>query len=547
MSLPEFLVLRTLSGITALQGDDGATVTPSMTRRFVKLVHNIRTTSISVNELHYLARHLVAPGTSVGFTDDTIAALVSALETIVNNIHDDILASEAAGAPPLQTKEINARYDQAVLQHIAGAWNVDAVVLEHLLTTVLKSFVFGTKGAIVDFRYATSMVSEAVRIDALKRLAKLVLPTQRLSLSIVEWRLIYPGNGQTDWPNLNDIPVQPLSDATAYRIQFQWLHRLMDLATLRDLLPEKAETLRLIAEAIGRFVANEITESALLDAIATVTGWPREDIEFLMTHGFGYSGLPPAQCDCLEERAFLCLSRALDMLKRFGAKASQASYWSNIDAPCPPPPPQLDVQNIDVAAIALDIKRVVRAKYSLEQWPGVARPIRDVLREKQRDALVHYLLFQLDVEGTNDLYNKLLIDVEMSACQLTSRIKMALGSVQTYVQRVFLGLEAPNATLDEDAASEWSWMKNYRVWEANRKIFLYPENWIEPELRDDKTPFFRTLENRILQGEITAEAVEGAYVEYLESLHEVARLEVAAICREFDEQNSSDRVDIVHV
>ena len=25
--------------------------------------------------------------------------------------------------------------------------------------------------------------------------------------------------------------------------------------------------------------------------------------------------------------------------------------------------------------------------------------------------------------------------------------------------------------------------QKYRVWDANRKIFLYPENWIEPELR----------------------------------------------------------------
>lgn len=28
----------------------------------------------------------------------------------------------------------------------------------------------------------------------------------------------------------------------------------------------------------------------------------------------------------------------------------------------------------------------------------------------------------------------------------------------------------------------WKWRKNYRVWDANRRIFLYPENWIEPEL-----------------------------------------------------------------
>src|SRR6266487_6466205 len=26
----------------------------------------------------------------------------------------------------------------------------------------------------------------------------------------------------------------------------------------------------------------------------------------------------------------------------------------------------------------------------------------------------------------------------------------------------------------------WEWLKNYRIWDANRKIFVYPENWTEP-------------------------------------------------------------------
>jgi SpoVK/Ycf46/Vps4 family AAA+-type ATPase len=30
--------------------------------------------------------------------------------------------------------------------------------------------------------------------------------------------------------------------------------------------------------------------------------------------------------------------------------------------------------------------------------------------------------------------------------------------------------------------AEWEWRKNYRVWEANRKVFVYPENWLEPDL-----------------------------------------------------------------
>ena len=37
-------------------------------------------------------------------------------------------------------------------------------------------------------------------------------------------------------------------------------------------------------------------------------------------------------------------------------------------------------------------------------------------------------------------------------------------------------------------ADGWEWRRAYRLWEANRKVFLFPENWLEPELRDDKTP-----------------------------------------------------------
>jgi SpoVK/Ycf46/Vps4 family AAA+-type ATPase len=32
-------------------------------------------------------------------------------------------------------------------------------------------------------------------------------------------------------------------------------------------------------------------------------------------------------------------------------------------------------------------------------------------------------------------------------------------------------------------AGRWSWLKRYRVWDADRKIFVYPENWLEPESR----------------------------------------------------------------
>ena len=145
------------------------------------------------------------------------------------------------------------------------------------------------------------------------------------------------------------------------------------------------------------------------------------------------------------------------------------------------------------------------------------------------------------LRGPNDLYAHFLVDVEMAPCMLTSRVVLATNSVQLFVQRCLLSLE-PEVDLSPEDAKEWEWMKNYRVWEANRKVFLYPENWIEPELRDDKTPLFVNLESGLLQDEINDSTVEREYLKYLEDLDRVAQLEISGLYRQWE----VDR-DILHV
>ncbi len=55
--------------------------------------------------------------------------------------------------------------------------------------------------------------------------------------------------------------------------------------------------------------------------------------------------------------------------------------------------------------------------------------------------------------------------------------------------RVSLSVQMPRKKSQKPARprrktdAEWQWQKNYRMWDANRRIFLYPENWVEPELR----------------------------------------------------------------
>ncbi|GAA2276708.1 hypothetical protein GCM10010149_19850 [Nonomuraea roseoviolacea subsp. roseoviolacea] len=150
----------------------------------------------------------------------------------------------------------------------------------------------------------------------------------------------------------------------------------------------------------------------------------------------------------------------------------------------------------------------------------------------RRDALLSVVLADdPDLADSTDLFDRQLIDVDMGGQGVTSRIREAIAAVQLYLHRCLLDLErAPGLTDPAKRARLrrwWSWMKNYRVWEANRKVYLYPENYLRPELRDTKTPGFADLESDLLQSGVTAAAAQRAYKRYLDEYTEVSRLEIA--------------------
>jgi hypothetical protein len=35
--------------------------------------------------------------------------------------------------------------------------------------------------------------------------------------------------------------------------------------------------------------------------------------------------------------------------------------------------------------------------------------------------------------------------------------------------------------IEEGKGAGMEWLKSYRIWDADRKEFIYPENWLEPE------------------------------------------------------------------
>ncbi|WP_273457645.1 neuraminidase-like domain-containing protein [Nevskia ramosa] len=189
-----------------------------------------------------------------------------------------------------------------------------------------------------------------------------------------------------------------------------------------------------------------------------------------------------------------------------------------------------------------NLRSSLRKRFAEANWLTASKQVNDRLRGLKRDALVDSLLARSEqpwsaLDGSKDrLYERLLLDTQMAACMTTSRIVQAHAAIQQFAQRCTMGLESgwqiPIGELED--WKQWTWMRNYRVWEACRKIFLYPENWMEPEIRDDKSRFFEELENDLNQGELTNENAESALVRYLHKLHDVARLQVLTTYYEFD-------------
>ena len=307
------------------------------------------------------------------------------------------------------------------------------------------------------------------------------------------------------------------------------------------------------------------TKEEIFAGIAKFTQWDSNEISSLHTglkiqHVTGHR-------DYTNAKLYHRMLRCFEQMKLAGVYATTMFSWASITTDT-----TLDRK------VAEQARQAVKSKYEQDDWLQKVTPLHNAIRDKKRTALVEYhlensqrnesteIIFNgktipnpLYWKNSNSLFKYFLIDAEMSACQLTSRMKQALSSVQLFVQRCFLNLENRYVEVAQDekedtsspnAWSQWRWMKNYRIWEANRKIFFYPENWLEPEMRDDKSSFFKELENELFQNEVTKENVEEAFHNYLYKVDEVSHLEVCGMYHQMEDLNPDEvgyETNIVHV
>lgn len=304
------------------------------------------------------------------------------------------------------------------------------------------------------------------------------------------------------------------------------VERLVDYVRLRDAAPQGKARLTDVFSLAGATPAPALAD--VLDRVRDATGWDDAALTFLTGSHFGLG-----VSDFVNEIALNRLRRVMRILANTGVSAQTATVWGAVTA---------DFDALHGAAQLL--KRAVAAAYNEQDALEIAGQLSDTIRAHQRDALVAYLLGRPEIRtwGVTDadgLYEYLLIDVQMGSCMDTSRVVQASAAVQQFVNRCLLNLESDTsdgtqrgvtpAAIDRD---RWEWMKHYRVWEANRKFLLYPENWLEPEWRTNRSEFFRDLESYLVQNDVTDRSVQEALRAYLTSLDEVANLDICGTHRE---------------
>ncbi|MEL7484563.1 MAG: neuraminidase-like domain-containing protein, partial [Planctomycetota bacterium] len=413
--------------------------------------------------------------------------------------------------------------------------DTDAAAALLLSQGLLPAVADDQKPAVFDFMPApASNPSQAVATDAQKeqaiaRLTKVSYLVRKLGLGRKELRwLASTETPSPSWLDFGDLPVvrQTAGQLSAAHDLYSALMELAELMRLRPVF-ERAEGH--MTDLLEMAVGTPATESDFYDAFYEATGFARSDIATLGAQIVAPSFSSDA-ANFLKPSLLVRLHEALECTRRLGVPASEATTWLDPNEPNPQP-------------TAEAVTRAARARYDEGAWlDKIAPPLRDQLRFAQRDALVAHIISHSranaqtpSLDSIEDIYAHLLIDPEMNPCRMTSRVKHATSALQLFINRVLLGLESDECDFGsgrEDAEREWHWLRSYRIWEANRKVFLFPENYLEPEWRMDKSPLFEELESKLLKGNLDNARAVDAYRDYLTELEQLSRLDVHAIAVE---------------
>jgi Neuraminidase-like domain/Salmonella virulence plasmid 28.1kDa A protein len=478
------------------------------------------------------------------------------LEAPENGFYNFSIEPGAAGGAGAGSATLTLNGEDKLLEKNAEAWsNTTAIELRagtlYPITLKVENITAGlkvrwqTKGRgweVIAARYLyPETLTGHLRATYVRFLKAISLATGfQLKASEMAYFAAHPDYriGGRGW--LNSLPVAGTADGVIATKLLAAFEALLDFAGLKAELSPKDERLLTVLKDPNAVVtsAKEIKDSLLL----ALTRWDGALLDALLLRFGKHLQAEPDQADrsALKDLGtFMRVHRAYAPVKKIGVSASALIAAAT---------------NEPQAEVVRAFKAALRARYEESDWLNVLKPINDQMRSLQRDALVAYILHQMradpksaHIDTAEKLFEYFLMDVQMDSCMQTSRIRHALSSVQLFIERCFLNLETgvEPSVFEDKHRKQWEWMKRYRVWEANRKVFLWPENWVEPELRGGQSPFFKEAMSELLQSDITEDRAATALLNYLSKLEEVAKLEPCGI--HFVEGDAGTTDDIAHV
>ncbi|MGE8358336.1 MAG: neuraminidase-like domain-containing protein, partial [Microvirgula sp.] len=157
------------------------------------------------------------------------------------------------------------------------------------------------------------------------------------------------------------------------------------------------------------------------------------------------------------------------------------------------------------------------------------------LNESLRDAYVSYYLGQIvpnttalsAIKTEADLYEYLLIDTRVATDVTTSRVAQAIASVQQYINATLLNMEPGRKPLPADDVADWAQSgSQYAIWAGDQELQDYPENYIDPTLRENRTGLFSLLETQLSAHALTDTSIQDGFLAYLAGFETISNLKV---------------------
>jgi hypothetical protein len=418
-------------------------------------------------------------------------AMIAAVRGVLNKITQEIELSRAVLVPALRLQ------DEGTFSQLGTFLGCDADAAEVAVTEVLAtSFPHTDPRALL----LAAGDHDAELVEPLFRASRIIFLARLLTLSAAD---------------LSDIAASPsaFGVVSLQTLDMISVTALSNYATLVALYESKPED--------GRNIAIYLT-TGQIELLAKATGWDVSGFAALVTALWGHViKLTPDQL--WQARACFVMAATMGTYVGSCIEVAQIARLPAMTAKTPPPAWG------DYRARAEDLVRMLKAKSAGSDWAATFKPVVDREETARRDGGVPLTVWLLSgaplhIAGTRSLSEYLLIDLETSACDVTSPIVEATAAAQTYLQRCRMSLEPGVVSLGDIVPAWWPWLTNYRIWEANRKIFLYPESYIDPTLRHDRTDLFRKLQEELQQSSITAASVERAFTNYLTAFADLAKL-----------------------